>query len=177
VAGRKPRASHRVGVVERGMFTPGFSEELERPDDFHVNRRGGEAAEPSSRPDEWSRTGPAAGGSKLESGYENKTVRRGTGARPRRTAFLEEHQESELLSSTYDGGELIAGGPTRGKREAGSWDRDGKHEQVFDLEHVSTKLKRIAELAVGLKARSESMIRRAGCGKSARPDLQGGRGR
>jgi len=26
------------------MFTLGFSEELERPDDFHVMRRGGDAA-------------------------------------------------------------------------------------------------------------------------------------
>jgi hypothetical protein len=59
-------ASYRVGVEERGMFTPGFSEELERPDDFHVKRRGGEAAEPSSRPEERSCTGPAAGGSKQE---------------------------------------------------------------------------------------------------------------
>lgn len=108
VACRKPRASHRVGVVERGMFTPGFSKELERPDDFHVKRRGGEAAEPSSRPDEWSRTGPAAGGSKQESGHERKWVRRGTGARPRRTALWDEHQESELLNRTSDGGELKA---------------------------------------------------------------------
>jgi hypothetical protein len=56
------------------MFTPGFSEELERPDDFHVKRRGGEAAEPSSRPEEWSGTGPVAGGSKFESGHESKSV-------------------------------------------------------------------------------------------------------
>jgi hypothetical protein len=48
------------------MFTQGFSEELERPDDFHVKRRGGEAAEPSSRPEEWSCTGPDSGGSKLK---------------------------------------------------------------------------------------------------------------
>src|ERR1044071_2134271 len=70
VACREPRASHRVGVVERGMFTQGNSEELERPDDFHVKRRGGGAAEPSSRPAGWSRTGPGAGGSKEESGHE-----------------------------------------------------------------------------------------------------------
>ncbi len=81
------------------MFTPGFSEELERPDDFHVKRREGEAAGPSSRPKDWPRTGPAAGGSKSER-TRNKTVRRGTRARPRRTALWDEHQESELLNKT-----------------------------------------------------------------------------
>lgn len=101
------------------MFTMGFSEELERPDDFHVRRREGEAAEPSSRPEDWPCTGQSGGGSKCESGNESKSVRRGTRARPRRTALADEHQESELLSSTDDSGELLPGGPTRGKREAG----------------------------------------------------------
>jgi hypothetical protein len=71
------------------MFTQGLSEELERPDDFHVKRREGEAAEPGSRPDEWWCTGPAAGGSKLErtrkrvgaTWYESATEKDSAGGR------------------------------------------------------------------------------------------------
>src|ERR1041384_2119039 len=37
---RKPSASYKAGVEERGTFTPGFSEELGRPDGFHVERAG-----------------------------------------------------------------------------------------------------------------------------------------
>jgi hypothetical protein len=101
------------------MFTPGFFEELERPDDFHVRRRGGEAANQAPGPKTDRASDPSWGGSKYESGDENKTVRRGTRARPRRRAFSDEHQESELLSSTSEGGELFPGGPIGGKREAG----------------------------------------------------------
>jgi len=46
------------------MFTKGFSEELERPDDFHVRRREGEAALPSSRPEDCDASVQPAGGSK-----------------------------------------------------------------------------------------------------------------
>jgi hypothetical protein len=53
------------------MFTQGFSEELGRPDVFHVMRRVGEAAGTSSWPGSWKRH-PAKGGSKHESGHERK---------------------------------------------------------------------------------------------------------
>ena len=67
-------------------------------------------------------------------------------------------QESELLDTTCEGGELIPGGPTGGKREAGSWSRDGKHERDPISNSVSTKLKRIAEPARKLTGKPSSVV-------------------
>lgn len=65
------------------MFTQGFSEELERPDDFHVEGREGEAAGTSSRSGSWQHLS-AKGGPKLAGGHEAKRCARGTATRRRR---------------------------------------------------------------------------------------------
>lgn len=82
------------------MFTPGFSEELERPDDFHdkeAGRRSRRTKLPARRlVAHQTRRGRLEAGERTR----NKTVRGGTGARPRRTVNPDEHQESELLNRT-----------------------------------------------------------------------------
>jgi hypothetical protein len=63
---------------------------------------------------------PGRLGEVAEQTTKGKEPHCGQDGRWRTTARRTGHQESELLDSTEEGGELTPGGPAGGKREAGS---------------------------------------------------------
>ena len=58
-----------------------------------------------------------------------RAAQRGNAARPRRTAQRTRSQESELLNSTDEGGELIPEDPLKGREKPGHGTVMGKHER------------------------------------------------
>src|SRR6185436_18824941 len=111
------------GVVEQGMCAQGSSEELGRPDDLHGQEAEGERP-PEQAPGPESRRRLSAT-REARGRIPGQTTNRkephcGQDGRSRTTARRTGHQESELLNTTEEGGELNPGGPAGGKGEAGS---------------------------------------------------------
>jgi hypothetical protein len=102
------------------MFTQGISEELGRPDDFHVMRR--ERRSRRNKLPARKLEAPSSEG-RLEAceRTRKRMAQRGNGRATDDESAPDEHQESEHLEGTNEGGELNPGGPSGGKRDAGTW--------------------------------------------------------
>jgi len=81
--------------------------------------------------------------------------------------------KSERSDSTEEADELPLAGASGGKRSAGLWNRRRETRRDIVLGHGVNGTSTDSE---GELQGSEPIIRGAGCGNPARPDLQGGRG-
>src|SRR5215211_4912349 len=125
-------ANSKAGVVERGMFTPRFSEELERPDDFHVGRAGRRSRR-NKLPARKLAAPASEGRPEVGGGHESKqvstwygnateTIASRTSIRSRSTLIVEKKGGNSTPEDPLDRGEVPGHGA-----------EDGKHQRETEL--------------------------------------------
>lgn len=128
-------ANSKAGVEERGMFTLGISEELERPDDFHVEMAGRRSRRnklPARKLEVPSSQGRLEAGERTRKkkkkghgtwyGSATETIAARTSIRSRSTSIVEKKGGNSTPEDPLDRGEVPGHGA-----------EDGKHERETEL--------------------------------------------
>lgn len=107
------------------MFTPWFPEELGRPDDFYVRRRGGGAAGTSSRPEAEALNSQREARSERTRKTRRNVVRRREGRPKHRRMSI---RSRSILKVPWNEGNSTPEDPLEGSEMPGHGAEHGQHE-------------------------------------------------